>query len=137
MFSFDLDENRFRSIFNHQILSVLIDLNTNEEQTLLEDMVLIILSYVFGVFHNIQYLKFGSSSVFCPRVTFYTPPVYIYSSTLLELHIKLERFTDCLYLCDGRFEQLHTFHVNVYRIQDCRLNINTMVKQIILTRSRI
>ncbi|UJR09477.1 hypothetical protein I4U23_013715 [Adineta vaga] len=32
---------------------------------------------------------------------------------LMELHINVKNFTDCLYLLDGRFRQLHTFYVNV------------------------
>ncbi|CAF2208551.1 unnamed protein product [Rotaria magnacalcarata] len=37
----------------------------------------------------------------------------IKSSTLLELHICLKRFSDCLYLLDGRFNKLHTLHVDI------------------------
>ncbi len=35
------------------------------------------------------------------------------SLTLLELHVKVDSFDDCLYLLDGRFSQLQTFYVDI------------------------
>ena len=57
-----------------------------------------LLIHLFGINY---YLKFSPT---------------IFSSTLLELHIKLVKFHDCLYLLDGRFNQLRKFHVDIYRI---------------------
>ncbi|CAF2494866.1 unnamed protein product [Rotaria sp. Silwood2] len=33
-----------------------------------------------------------------------------------ELHVKLENFTDCLYLLDGRFDSLQKLSLNIYQI---------------------
>ena len=35
------------------------------------------------------------------------------SSSLIELHINVDDFTDCLYLLDGRLERLRIFYVDV------------------------
>ncbi|CAF4366289.1 unnamed protein product [Rotaria magnacalcarata] len=48
------------------------------------------------------------------------------SSTLLELHVTVNNFDDCLYLLDERFNQLHTFYVNVADIQSSQQTINNM-----------
>ena len=82
----------------------------------------IIFSYIFKTFTN-----FGSSSISCPRLSFYMTCPFIISSNLLELHVNLQYFTDCLYLCDGRFNQLHTLDVNILRIQSSNLMINNTV----------
>ncbi|UJR34349.1 hypothetical protein I4U23_021753 [Adineta vaga] len=42
----------------------------------------------------------------------YSPP-FMSSSTLVELHVKVDFFDDCLSLLDGRFDQLRTFYVDV------------------------
>jgi hypothetical protein len=46
-------------------------------------------------------------------LTFNISSSTVFSSNLLELHINLEHFTDCLYLLDGRFNQLCTLYVNI------------------------
>ncbi|CAF2139157.1 unnamed protein product [Rotaria magnacalcarata] len=40
----------------------------------------------------------------------------ISSSILLELHIKLYKFTDCLYLLDGRFDSLEKVFLDICQI---------------------
>ncbi|CAF3375804.1 unnamed protein product, partial [Rotaria sp. Silwood2] len=49
----------------------------------------------------------------------------IISLNLLELHICVNYFSDLLYLLDGRFNQLHTLYVNIYRIKYSRSTINS------------
>ncbi|CAF1542853.1 unnamed protein product [Rotaria magnacalcarata] len=39
------------------------------------------------------------------------------SSTLLKLNVKVQHFNDCLYLFDGRFNQLRTFYVDLVCIR--------------------
>ncbi|CAF4684742.1 unnamed protein product, partial [Rotaria socialis] len=56
-------------------------------------------------------------------------PATISSSTLLELHVILETFTDCLYLLDGRFNSLQKLFVDVCRIVSPRIIIDNQ-KQI-------
>ncbi len=63
------------------------------------------------MFSNLQYLKFGPSSSVYHRLTLHPSLPNVFSSTLLELHVVLDSYIDCLYLLDGRFNQLHTFCV--------------------------
>ncbi|CAF5026319.1 unnamed protein product, partial [Rotaria sp. Silwood1] len=61
--------------------------------------------------------------------TFWHQPLFqipstISSSTLLELHVKLENFTDCLYLLDGRFDSLQKLSVNIYNILSSQIIID-------------
>ncbi|CAF4992515.1 unnamed protein product [Rotaria sp. Silwood1] len=123
-----MDEDHFTRTFKNQILSLIIDINTNGQHNVSEDMISIIFTYTFTTFTNLEYLKFGSSSIICPRLSFYILSPFIISSNLLELHVDLEYFTDCLYLCDGRFNQLHTLDVNILRIQCSNLIINNAQK---------
>ncbi|CAF1460558.1 unnamed protein product [Rotaria sordida] len=90
--------------------------------------------------HKIKYLHLESSSM--ERILLATnyPSLYglcLYNinletakhyfftlSTLLELHVSVTNFSDCLYLLDGRFNQLHTFYVNIAYTRFSRLTIN-------------
>jgi hypothetical protein len=82
-----------------------------------------IFTQIFIMFSNLKYLKFGpSSSVYHRLALDPSSSVYhrltldpslpnVFSSTLLELHVVLHSYRDCLYLLDGRFNQLHTLSV--------------------------
>ncbi|CAF1475193.1 unnamed protein product, partial [Rotaria sordida] len=48
------------------------------------------------------------------QLTFNLSSPNIFSSTLLHLHVIVDTFGDCLYLLDGRFNQLNTFDVTIY-----------------------
>ncbi|CAF3386843.1 unnamed protein product [Rotaria sp. Silwood1] len=76
------------------------------------------------MFTNLQYLKFGQSSNLYPQLSFDIPSPSVISSTLLELHVTVKDFIDCLYLLDGCFNQLHTLHVNFFFICSSQLTIN-------------
>ncbi|CAF3547437.1 unnamed protein product [Rotaria socialis] len=71
-------------------------------------------------------LHYGSSDWDQPL---FQIPATISSSTLLELHVILETFTDCLYLLDGRFNSLQKLFVDVCRIVSPRIIIDNQ-KQI-------
>jgi hypothetical protein len=87
----------------------------------------LIFRQIFAMFTNLQHLNFGSSLLLHQRLSFYVSPPTVASSTLLELHVYLEHFTDYLYLLDGPFNQLHTLHVNISHIIPSRLIINHKV----------
>jgi hypothetical protein len=70
----------------------------------------------FTTFSNLQYLNFCVSSIWNNRLSLADPYPGINSSTLLELHIRLFSFSNCLYILDGRFNKLHTLHVDVMYI---------------------
>ncbi|CAF1562711.1 unnamed protein product [Rotaria magnacalcarata] len=53
-----------------------------------------------------------------------SPPI-CFSSSLLELHVCVDIFSDCLYLLDGRFSQLHTIDIHVIFMFPTDLTINT------------
>ncbi|CAF2962968.1 unnamed protein product [Rotaria sp. Silwood2] len=44
----------------------------------------------------------------------------MFSSTLVELHIKVQHFDDILYLLDGRFNKLQIFYVDVINVAHTR-----------------
>ncbi|CAF4674434.1 unnamed protein product, partial [Rotaria sp. Silwood2] len=67
-----------------------------------------ILTHIFITFSNLQCLNFCPSSTWNNRLSFVNPSPGINSSTLLELDVRLMRFSDCLYILDGRFSKLHT-----------------------------
>jgi hypothetical protein len=78
----------------------------------------IVCTHVLTMFNNLLCLKFHSYSDFHvgseERLSFsLIKPPRLFSSSLMQLHINVKKFTDCLYLLDGRFGQLHTFYVNV------------------------
>jgi hypothetical protein len=70
---------------------------------------------ILTMFTNLLYLNcnlFGESRL--PRLLFGPNTPTFFSSTLMELHIKVSNFEDCLYLLDGRLKQLHTLYVNIW-----------------------
>ncbi len=126
-FHFYLDDTVFTHIKN-QIVSFVIDITGNRKQILsTDDIIRIVFTHIFIMFSNLQYLKFAPSPFWHQQLSFDLSLPTVMSSTLLELHVYLTNFRDCLYLLDGRFNQLHTFHVNIYRISDKPLAINSKV----------
>ncbi|CAF3351229.1 unnamed protein product [Rotaria socialis] len=65
------------------------------------------------MFENLQYFIFERTSTFM-------------SSILVELHVNVVHFTDCLYLLDGSFNKLRTLHVNIDWIAHSTLIIDDM-----------
>jgi hypothetical protein len=74
-----------------------------------------VFTHVLSVFTNLRYLKLDSTSphVYAQQLSFENKPPTFFSSTLMELHANVCSFIDCLYLLDGRFNQLRTFHVKI------------------------
>jgi hypothetical protein len=64
---------------------------------------------------KLKYLILHESSYKnCVRLNFDDPLILNFrSSTLLYLDIKVQSYDDCLYLLDGRFNQLHTLIIDV------------------------
>ncbi|CAF1678839.1 unnamed protein product [Rotaria magnacalcarata] len=65
------------------------------------------------MFTNLQCLNFYPSSSLCQQLSFFRSPPTVFPSTLLELHVNLQDFIDCLYLLDGRSNQLHILYVDI------------------------
>ena len=75
-------------------------------------------SHVLIKFQNLTCLQFDLYSDIdvnpIERVWFGKGEIHLFSSHLLELHINVTFLTDCLYLLDGRFPQLHTLCAYVF-----------------------
>ncbi|CAF2043383.1 unnamed protein product [Rotaria magnacalcarata] len=112
-----IDDTTFTGVDKSQISSLIIDMNRNKKKISTTDINKIIFTRIFTMFTNLQYLTFGPSSNWDQRFSFDTPFPNIISLNLLELHICVTYFSDLLYLLDGRFNQLHTLHVNIFRIK--------------------
>ena len=72
---------------------------------------------VLALFKNLRCLQFQASSEWHlqdnERLSIDQQPPTIFSTNLMELHINVNYFSDCLYLLDGRFHQLRIFHVTI------------------------
>ncbi|CAF1975259.1 unnamed protein product [Rotaria magnacalcarata] len=91
-------------------------------------MIMQLYLHIFTTFTNLQYLNFGPSLLYHQRLSFSTSPLTIISTNLLNLHVYLENFNDCLYLLDGRFNQLYTLSANISFICASPLTINNKEK---------
>ncbi|CAF4594078.1 unnamed protein product, partial [Rotaria sp. Silwood2] len=101
--------------FKNQISSLVIDITGSVEGDSIE-IIRFIFTHVCVMFTNLRYLNFGPSLNQCQQLSFGsygTSPLAVFSSTLSELHICLSCLIDCLYLLDGRFNQLHTLYVYI------------------------
>ncbi|CAF1492795.1 unnamed protein product [Rotaria sordida] len=123
-----IDDTTFIHVNKGQISSLVIDINKNKKQILVLNVSGIVFAHIFTMFINLQYLNFGPSSISYQQLTFDMSPSTVLSSNLLELHVHVLNFADCLYLLDGRFNQLHTFHVNISYISSNTLTINNTEK---------
>ena len=112
----------------NQILSLIICIRQNRKQISIKDENTIMFTNLFTMFTNLQYLKFNSSSINPQYISFEISPPILISSTLLELHVRVTIFDDCLYLLDGRFDQLRAFYVYISWIRySSHLRSNNMV----------
>jgi len=118
-----LDETDFIRMFKNQISSLVIETITTRVY-LRENVNAQIFTQIFNVSTKLQYLNFNPSPISYRAISFRDSSPTILSSTLLELHVLLEDFTDCLYLLDGRFNQLQTLYVNISMIFYSRLKNN-------------
>ncbi|CAF1236044.1 unnamed protein product [Rotaria sp. Silwood1] len=105
------------SIFKNQITTLFFTIYNNSDDNY-EGKILSmanICDKIFTVFTGLTtFVLYESSYINCVRLNFDDPlfPNFC-SSTLLKLIISVHSFDDCLYLLDGRFDQLHTFHVDL------------------------
>ncbi|CAF3414717.1 unnamed protein product [Rotaria sp. Silwood2] len=118
----------FTSIYKNQILSLVIDINTNGEVYTTKNINKLLFSQIFTTFSNLQSLIFCPSLIHYQYLFFDIFPSTIVSSALLELHVCLNNFRDCLYLLDERFNQLRIFHVNIAVINLASLTFNNKKK---------
>ncbi|CAF1157316.1 unnamed protein product [Adineta steineri] len=115
------DETLTSATFKNQITTLAITIDNNNHECY-EDMLLSaanIVNYILTVFTNLIYLTLYESSYKnrVPLISNNGFPLTFRSSTLLKLNIRVQCFDDCLYLLDGRFNQLHTFCVDLVNLR--------------------
>ncbi|CAF3771529.1 unnamed protein product [Rotaria socialis] len=126
------DEILLTNTIKNQMVSVAIGINTNEIRSSINNGNPLIFTHIFTIFNNLRYLSFGPSCLWYQRLSF-NEFLTVASSTLLELHVCLSYFDDCLYLLDGRFNQLHTFCVDLKYILSSGLTISKELKKNIIS----
>ena len=118
-----LDQNGLMDVLKNEITSLLINITGNKSRNKVNDLNKLILSQIFLKFDKLQYLNFGPPPGCSPwafsALSFEQSSPDFFSCTLLELHVVVDSCSDCLYLLDGRFNQLHTFYV-IIRSYDSR-----------------
>jgi hypothetical protein len=115
-------------MLNKQISSLFIATATNKTGKSMKDMKKNLFMNILTIFTNLLNLNFCLNlSTNFDEISFarFTPTFS--SSTLMELHISVNNFCDCLLILDGRFNQLRTFYVKIHFIVPRPLQINDNV----------
>jgi hypothetical protein len=100
---------------------------TNKQQSFTEKMVMTLLTRIFTVFTNLTYLNLNKfTRIRIDHSNIFIPTTFS-SSTLVELHINVARFGDCLYLLDGRFDQLRSFYIKISIISSHLMNPSSVI----------
>ncbi|CAF2101594.1 unnamed protein product [Rotaria magnacalcarata] len=113
--------------FKNQITSLIIDFTKSNERDK-APIIRLIFTFICDVFTNLQCLNFDPSSNLCQQLSFARSPPTVVSSTLLELHVNLQDFIDCLYLLDGRVNQLQILYVHITFITSLNHTVNDTKK---------
>ena len=123
-----LDGTIFTDSFKNKIISLHIHINKNKKQISTKDNNTIVFTDIFTIFNNLQELKFDSNAIYPRYLSFDISFPNFISSTLLELHVNVTHYYDCICLLDGRFNQLQVLYVNTSWIRRSSLPIiNNMV----------
>ncbi|CAF2853826.1 unnamed protein product [Rotaria sp. Silwood2] len=121
------EESFLGSTFKKQITSL--DIDGIADEKIISIRHTLVFTQIFSLFNNLKYLNFNSSACcYSFEISFFKSVPNVFSSTLLELHVTLKVFNDCLYLLDGRFNQLHTLHVDVSVIHGSDLTMSNKGK---------
>jgi len=129
--SYCLDKTSIIHRLKHQLLSLTIDISTPRSGHFSYVDTEIIFNRIFTMFPNLQYLNFGRSSMWDDVLSFCSTRPTVISTNLLELHVCLDSFYDCLYLLDRHFTQLRSLYVDVCVINFMDRKINKKVKYFI------
>ncbi|CAF1219733.1 unnamed protein product [Rotaria sordida] len=116
------DQTCLIEIFKNQISSLVI--GTKNKCGLTENVNTLIFTNILTILNNLKYLHFNPSLDTYQQISFNRSSPTIFSSTLLELHVKVMTIDDCLYLLDGCFSQLHSFYVHILSSLHFKLKLN-------------
>jgi len=99
--------------FKNQISSLVIETIDNEITS--SNLDTCVFACIFNMYTNLKYLTYSNfhSGSYHQRLSFAVSPPTMFSSTLLELNVKVQCVDECLYLLDGRFSQLQAFYVDI------------------------
>ncbi|CAF1463531.1 unnamed protein product, partial [Adineta steineri] len=113
------DKTLSSGIFKNQITTLFLAIDADDDDyNAMLSSVNNIYNCILTVFHClITLILFESSYINCVRLNLDCPPISFRSSILRKLNIKVQSFGDCLYLLDGRFDQLHTFIIDLLHIR--------------------
>ncbi|CAF3066009.1 unnamed protein product [Rotaria sp. Silwood2] len=106
--------------FKNQISAVIITISNNTVDLSAKNEITTVCSHIFTAFPNLFYLNFHQSSHRNIERLSFDRQLPMFSSTLVELHIKVQHFDDILYLLDGRFNKLQIFYVDVINVAHTR-----------------
>jgi hypothetical protein len=109
-----LGEHSVLHMLNKQISSITVKIH-DPQRPLITNGATKIFRYVLAMFPNLNCFRF-ETSIYCEPVSWNHLAQAICSSNLLQLHIHLENFDDCIHLLDGRFNQLHTLCITLSTI---------------------
>ncbi len=87
---------------------------------------------IFILFPNLTHFEFDLEDTcgLSPSPCYHSPSTSCYSSSIVYLRVQLDDLDDCLYLLDGRLNQLHTFIVEVeYMLSLTMIHNNTVKKE--------
>ena len=118
--------NKFKNNISTLVLSVF-----NEKKSFPHDIRnKFIFRNILKIFPNLVYLKFVQLSARDIAYLSFANEIPMFSSSVLrELHINVSSLTECLYLLDGRLNQLEIFHADIEIIHHIAPNIDMKVSQ--------
>ncbi len=125
-----LDDSPFERIFKQQITDLTLIYNDNDGiVSLLKDYTINIYAHILNFFKNLQNLTINGSSIAAyPGLSLCDLPSTTFSSSILtKLCINISTFDDCLYLLDGRLNQLNTLIIRIYDIGAPSLIVHNQV----------
>jgi hypothetical protein len=125
-----LDESSLVRIFQNQIVTLSFTGKKGNHDRFTMNMHANLFSYILTIFTNLLHLKFYHSFNGVTSFVSFIDQFSVFSSTLVELHISVYFFDDCLYLLDGRFNLLRKLFVSIYHILPLRSTISDKVSYI-------
>ena len=121
------DKTIFTFTLTNQISLLTIDINTNDDTQSDRTTPEPFFGHVLTMFPNLQILTLAQNEFGYQYIFFSTLTLTVMSSTLLELHICLVVFDQCLCLPDGHFNQPRTFYADVQNISSSPLTVANQV----------